>query len=185
MIGLFQWVGVAAGITLLAVHFNSTVTINHWLEAPLMILVAYTVPAFAWFASLFAENQTGAKKCFAILYFTCHFLVEVYAFVMPLIFLHSYFGVSTHTVTLNKRQFPVGWYLIINSVVFFVLMLFTTYVSCCLYSYSRQVSQSEMSDEAKARLLEERTTYYNEPKKPKMASVSSSQQQRNIPNSMY
>ena len=183
LIGLFQWVGVAAGLTLLATHYNSTVTLNHWLEAPLMLLVAYTLPAFAWFASVFAEEKSGAKKCFAILYFLCHFAVEVYAFTMPLVYLHSYFGVPSHTVTLNKRQFPVGWYLIINSAVFFVMMIFTSYISCCLYSYSRQVSQSGMSEEAKARLLEERTIYYNEPKKSPAKPVSSSQ--RNVPNSMY
>ena len=50
IIGVFQWVGVGAAITLLVMHLaGALVSTKPW-ELPVMLLVANVVPAFAWFA---------------------------------------------------------------------------------------------------------------------------------------
>lgn len=95
-----------------------------------MLLVAYTVPAFTWFASLFTE-QNSTKKKFAIIYFIFHFLVEAYAFILPVYRLHTYWNDPTQHIT-PMGAITVKWYLIINCTVTFVMMILTMHIACCI-----------------------------------------------------
>ena len=88
IIGLFQWVGVAAGLTLLILHLKGAIISTKNLELPIMLLVAYTIPAFTWFASIFSPLSC-TKKAYGLFYFVFHILVESYALLAPIIWLHS------------------------------------------------------------------------------------------------
>ncbi len=88
LIGLIQWIGVLGGIALLVLHINRGVVTNWTYELPIMFLVAYTLPAFAWFATLFSP-ESSTKQSYRTIYFCSHFAVEAYAFIVPVVRLHS------------------------------------------------------------------------------------------------
>ena len=109
-----------------------------------MLLVAYTLPAFAWFANVFSPSARE-KKCFTFLYFICHMTVEAYAFIVPIVLLNGYWNdptamVNMHPILTNGQsmgQISIKLYLIINSCVTFSLMILTLYCTCCLHSYAK------------------------------------------------
>jgi hypothetical protein len=121
-----------------------------------MILVAYTIPAFTWFASLF-NNSNSTRSKFACLYFLCHFVVEFYAFSLPIYRLHSYWNdpnpvVPMHPLVRDSStvygHVTVKTYLIINSCVVFVMMLVTVYVTHSLRMWSKTSAEyKEMTAE--------------------------------------
>ena len=88
LLGIIQWLGVSAGITLLIMNLNGAIITNYHYEFPLMLIVAYTPPAFAWFAQIFS-HQNSTKKWFSAIYFISHFIVESYALIVPIVSLHA------------------------------------------------------------------------------------------------
>ena len=81
-------------------NLNGAVVSKYPLELPIMLLVAYTVPAFSWFASLFSPNPAVVRN-YACFYFFFHFLVEAYAFILPVFRLHSYWKDPTAKVNMH------------------------------------------------------------------------------------
>ena len=145
-------------------HLNGAIVTSFNLELPLMLLAAYTVPAFAWLASVFADDSSTAQKTFAWTYFIFHFLVESYAFAMPIYLLHGYWKDPTKQERLHPivrdtsvtyGHITASWYLIINSTVVFIMMIFTIYIACGLHSLSKRFKDGQMSQEARERFLEE------------------------------
>ena len=142
------------GIALLVLHINRGIVTTWTYELPIMFFVAYTLPAFAWFATLFSP-ETSTKQSYRTIYFCSHFAVEAYAFIVPVLRLHSQWNnpasvVPVHSISkLNWIQgtITVKAYLIISCCVTFILMLLTTYITCCLTSYSRRYVSSELRDE--------------------------------------
>lgn len=125
LVGLFQWVGVAAGLFFLSVHLmKGNPNDPYRLEFPIMLLVAYFAPAMAWFGSLFSHAKRP-RKTYACFYFFCHFIVETYTLVIPIWELRQYWGtgmaVNFHPwITADgqtMRTLTVNHYLIINSVI--------------------------------------------------------------------
>lgn len=144
-----------------------------------MILVAYTIPAFTWFASLFNDSKSTKSK-FACLYFLCHFVVESYAFALPIYRLHTYWNdpnpvVPMHPLVRDSStvygHITVKWYLIINSCVVFAMMMVTVYVTCYLRLWANiSVEYQEMTAEQRERLLEQEMKYSIRPEKPRASN---------------
>lgn len=146
IVGLIQWLGVAAGITLLVMRFNGAIVTNWNYELPVMILIAYTIPAFTWFASIFSK-KSSTKSTFASVYLFFHFLIEAYCMAVPIYRLHSYWNnpspvVPMHPILTDTSKtyghVTVKAYLIINSSVMFSLMMLTVYVTCCLNQWAKE-----------------------------------------------
>jgi len=57
-------------------------------ELGAMLLVANLVPALAWFASMFSP-QVKTKYSYRNIFWFFQTIVEVYVFVIPVIFLHA------------------------------------------------------------------------------------------------
>lgn len=89
IIGLWQWLIVCGAIALLVIQFNTPlVTTGVKYELPLMLLAAYTVPAFLWFGSSFSPKPS-VHRCYSIAFFVCHILVETYLLVLPILYYAS------------------------------------------------------------------------------------------------
>jgi len=73
---------------MVALKLNGAI-VTYWnYELPIMLLVAYTFPAFAYVATLFSHSPKK-QTTYAWIYFFFHFIVEAYAFIVPVIRLHS------------------------------------------------------------------------------------------------
>ena len=163
------------------------------IEFPIMLLVAYTAPAFAWLGTFFGKQI--AKKVFASVYLGCHLLVELYALIVPILRLGKYWKdktvtVPTHPLFHNQGHtlghISVKFYLIISSVVCLLLIIWTVYVTRFIRSYEQQFVVAEMTKTERERLLaqDRPTIKQKQPRvssKPKIGDLNS----QNMPNSMY
>ena len=133
-----------------------------------MILVAYTAPAFGWFANLFSPHAK-VKKAYAMLYLVSHLLVEAYALVLPLLWMLRYWNDPTLSITIHPLfhnqgnvlgQVTVKFYLIMNSCLFGAMIFFTFYCFGCLWSYAVDFGKAKEEIEAKERLLVSQKTSF-------------------------
>ena len=89
---------------MLVLHMTGAVVSSRPYELPIMLLTAYTVPAFSWFAACYSPH-TRTKKCFGCLYFISHMLVLTYLLVMPILWNLTKFNsgqkVHLHPLTHN------------------------------------------------------------------------------------
>ncbi len=81
-------------------HILGSIVSTRQYELPIMILVAYTAPAFGWFANLFSPHAK-VKKVYAMLYLVSHLLVETYALVLPLLWMLKYWNDPTLSITIH------------------------------------------------------------------------------------
>ena len=97
VVGLMQWVGVITGVTLFILNYDHVLeSTRRPFELPIMLLVAYVLPAFFFLVHLLSP-LTETKYTLAAGYFCCHFAVEIYAFVVPWIYLHQYIDDGANT----------------------------------------------------------------------------------------
>ena len=64
---------------------------NNAYELAGILLVAYTLPALLWIVTLFSP-KSSSKHIFAAFYFFTHILVELYCFIVPIVYLHGYWN---------------------------------------------------------------------------------------------
>lgn len=126
-----------------------------------MLLTAYLVPAFAWFANLFSPHSK-VKKVYAVLYFIFHALVETYALVMPLLWNLKYWSntqlsITVHPLFHNQGEvlgtITIKLYLIVNTCVLSSMLMFTSYATMCLWTYAKVFNETKELTEAKEKLL--------------------------------
>lgn len=98
-----------------------------------MVLFAYTIPGVAWLVFLFVQSKT-TKTFYAGVYFVCHLTVELYGFWLPIIWFFINEGQYDQMSADQKQQ--VRDYLIVNSVIFAIATVLTSYCTACLCSYA-------------------------------------------------
>ena len=109
-------------------------------------------------------------------YLFFHLLIEIYMFIVPIIRLHGQWNnpnpvVPMHPILHNTSHtlghITVKTYLIISSLVVFLLMCLTMYISCCLYAWTTSAAEhKELSQEQRERLLEQDVVYKIDSSKP-------------------
>ena len=131
-IGIFQWLGTAAGIVLLIDTLNNDNSqLMYPFEPVALILFAYTVPALVWLTMMFYDTK-ATRKFYSGVYVFFHVLVALYLLIMPLVVLRG-----------NYAESGVSTYLIVNSSVHTVGILWYFYCFTCLQSYAHEIESAQ------------------------------------------
>ena len=93
MLGLLNWIGTIAGVTLMVMRIQPPVVLGWPYELGALLLVANFIPAMTWFASLFSPVASTKYKYRSAFLF-CWLLVLTYIFVVPVVKLYSLWGTN-------------------------------------------------------------------------------------------
>ena len=87
MLGLLNWVGTIAGVTLLILRYSQPVVLGWPYELGALLLIANVIPALCWFASIFSP-LASTKYAYRTNFLFWALVVQIYVFVVPIIRLY-------------------------------------------------------------------------------------------------